>query len=54
MIEFLQRLFRGHICKWEERSIHPMRYGNNKTPSVIVVVLRCKECGRLKNHTIST
>lgn len=51
MLEFLQRIFLGHVHQWEERSKHNLVDETGEVVG-ITVVLRCKHCGTLKNHTI--
>ena len=54
MIEFFQRFFIGHSHVWVERSSHPVDDDPyyHKNPGAYVVVLKCKICGRLRNHKI--
>lgn len=53
MLEFLQRLLLGHAHKWVERSI--TQVVNDEDEAIeLIVVLRCSECGWLKNHKIKS
>jgi hypothetical protein len=54
MIEFLQRLLVGHTHKWEEFHRINIMPVEGQTPTGMIIVLKCTECGILKNHKISS
>lgn len=52
MLELLKLFFLGHSHKWVEHDRFNA-LGSNGNVDFVVIVLRCTECGKLKNHTVN-